>query len=151
LDAVGVAVPDSFQGRSHWKEISAGNLLSEPAIVECVASNNPFQTSDRMRPRLMAVRDATYKLVISFNRNFDGITDSFYDLKNDPGEHSPLPEGVSREERARLLQVARAHLQSTQRNRNVELRLLAHLRAIQQSPAKNQSQPISALPPTGSC
>jgi arylsulfatase A-like enzyme len=151
LDAVGVAVPDNFQGRSHWKEISAGNLLSEPAIVECVASNNPFQTGDRMRPRLMAVRDATYKLVINFNGNFNGITDSFYDLKNDPGEHSPLPDGVSREERARLLQVARAHLQSTQRNRNVELRLLAHLREIQQSPAKNHSEPISALPPTGSC
>ena len=29
--------------------------------------------------------------------------------------------------------------------------LLAHLRAIQQSPAKNQSGAISALPPTGSC
>jgi arylsulfatase A-like enzyme len=151
LDAAGVAIPDSFQGRSYWKEISAGNLLSEPAIVECVASNNPFQTSDRMRPRLMAVREATYKLVIDFNQNFHGITDSFYDLKNDPGEHSPLAAGVLPEARVQLFKIARAHLQQTQRIRNVELRLLAQLRAIQQSPAKNQSEPAPALPPTGSC
>jgi arylsulfatase A-like enzyme len=151
LDAVGVAIPDTFQGRSHWGDISAGSLPSEPAIVECVASNNPFQPADRMRPRLMAVRDATYKLVITFNEDFNGITDSFYDLKHDPGEHSPLPDGALREERARLMQVARAHLQSAQRNRNVELRLLAHLREIQQSPARNQPEaPISALRPTGS-
>jgi hypothetical protein len=99
----------------------------------------------------MAVRDAMYKLVIDFNQNFNGITDSFYDLKNDPGEHSPVPDGALPEVRARLFKIARAHLQQTQRNRNVELRLLAHLRAIQQSPAKNQSGAISALPPTGSC
>jgi arylsulfatase A-like enzyme len=152
LDAVGIAVPDTFQGRSHWKDISTGNLTSEPAIVECVASNNPFEPADRMRPRLMAVRSAMYKLVINFNEDFNGITDSFYDLKNDPGEHSPLPDGVLREERARLLQMARAHLLSRQRNRNVELRLLAHLREIQQSSARNQPEaPISALRPTGSC
>jgi arylsulfatase A-like enzyme len=137
LDAVGVEVPDRFQGRSYWREISAGNLPSEPAIVECVgACDNPFQPADRMRPRLMAIRDAVYKLVVNFNGDFMGTTDSFFDLKNDPGEHSPLPDGVMRDERARLLQVARAHLQATQHNRNIELRLLAHLREIQQSSAK---------------
>jgi arylsulfatase A-like enzyme len=153
LGAVGVAVPDSFQGRSYWEEISAGNLPSEPAIVECVgACNNPFQPADRIRPRLMAVRDAVYKLIIDFNRNFNGTTDSFYDLKNDPGEDSPLPDGVLPEVRAQLLQVARAHLQATQRHRNVELRLLAHLREIQQSSANSQPEAsISGLRPTGSC
>jgi arylsulfatase A-like enzyme len=137
LDAVGVEAPDRFQGRSYWREISAGNLPSEPAIVECVgACDNPFQPADRMRPRLMAIRDAVYKLVVNFNGDFMGTTDSFFDLKNDPGEHSPLPDGVMPDERARLLQVARAHLQATQHNRNIELRLLAHLREIQQSSAK---------------
>jgi arylsulfatase A-like enzyme len=153
LDAVGIAVPESFQGRSHWKEISAGNLPSEPAIVECVgACNNPFQTADRMRPRLMAVRDAVYKLVIDFTGDFNGTTDSLYDLKNDPGETSPLPDGALPEVRSQLLQVARAHLQATQRNRNIELRLLAHLREIQQSQtAKQQPEAsFSRLPRAGS-
>jgi arylsulfatase A-like enzyme len=145
LDAVGVPVPKTFQGRSYWEEVSAGNLPSKPAIVECVgACTNPFQPADRMRPRLMAVRDAVYKLVINFNGDFHGTTDSFYDLKNDPGEHSPLPDGVMPEVRARLLRVAREHLQATQRNRNVELRLLAHLREIQQSQTANK-QPEASL------
>lgn len=84
----------------------------------------------------MAIRDTVYKLIVNFNADFMGTTDSFFDLKNDPGEHSPLPDGVMPDERARLLQVARAHLQATQHNRNIELRLLAHLREIQQSSAK---------------
>ena len=136
LQAVRVAAPDSFQGRSCWDEISAGNLPCEPAIVECVASNNPYEPADRMRPRLMAVRESVYKLVIDFN----GPRDSFYDLKNDPGEHSALPEGALPEERARLLRIARAHLQATQRNRNVELRLLARLREIQQSTSVKRNE-----------
>jgi arylsulfatase A-like enzyme len=153
LDAVGVAVPESFQGRSYWEEISAGKMPSEPAIVECVgACNNPFQPADRMRPRLMAVRDAAYKLVIDFNGDFNATSDSLYDLKNDPGEDSPLSDSVMPEARARLLRVARAHLQATQRGRNVELRLLAHLREIQQSQAVNKlpEASISGLRPTGS-
>jgi arylsulfatase A-like enzyme len=153
LDAIGVTVPDTFQGRSYWEEISAGNLPSEPAIVECVgACNNPFEPADRMRPRLMAVRDSVYKLVINFNGDFNGTSDFLYDLKNDPGENSPLPDGASPAVRARLLQVARAHLQATQRNRNVEHRLLARLREIQQSPTlgKQSEASISGLRPTGS-
>jgi arylsulfatase A-like enzyme len=153
LDAVGLAVPDSFQGRSYWEDISAGNLPTEPALVECVgACNNPFQPADRMRPRLMAVRDAVYKLVINFNGDFNRTSDSLYDLQHDPGENSPLPGGALPEVRARLLQVARAHLQGTQRNRNVELRLLAHLREIQQSQnvSKQPEASIPGLRPTGS-
>ena len=137
LDAVGVAVPDSFQGRSYWEQIAEGNLPSEPAIVECIgACNNPFRFDDRMRPRLMAVRDAAYKLVIDFSEKADFL----YDLKNDPGEHSSLPVGALPKARARLLQVARAHLQKTQHNRNAELRLLARLRDLRQSMGTKREQ-----------
>ena len=130
LDAVGVAVPGNFQGRSCWQQISAGNLPSEPAIVECIgACNNPFRPGDRMRSRLMAVRDSAFKLVIDFSEK----ADSLFDLKNDPEEHSPLPSGVLTGERSRLLKVARAHLQNTRHNRNADLRLLARLRELQQS------------------
>ena len=143
LNAVGVAVPDSFQGSSYWQEISAGNLPSESAIVECIKEcNNPSRPSDQRRPRLMAVRDAAYKLVIDFSTT----TDSLYDLKNDPGEHSPLPDRALPKVRARLLQVARTHLRETQQNRNVDLRLRARLREIQQSMSvKRKEAPAPSL------
>jgi arylsulfatase A-like enzyme len=130
LEAVGVAVPDSFAGRSFWDQISAGNLPSEPAIVECVeACNNPFRLDDRMRSRLMVVREGAYKLVIDFSEKADCL----YDLKNDPAERSPLAADALPKERARLLQLARAHLQKTRHSQYADLRLRARLRELQQS------------------
>lgn len=130
LDAVGMAVPDSFQGRSYWEEISAGTFLGESAIIESIREcSNPSRPGEQTSQRLMAVRDGAYKLVIDFSRG----TDFLYDLKNDPGEHSPLPDATLPNVRARLMQVARAHLRETQRNRNFELRFLARLREIRQS------------------
>jgi arylsulfatase A-like enzyme len=144
LQAVDVRVPDSFQGRSRWEQITTANLPSEPTITECVeACNNPSRAEQRMRPRLIAVRHKEYKLVIRFG---DG-RDRFYDLKNDPGEHSPLPMGVLTQERVRLLKVARAHLQKTREDRNAEFVISAHLRDLQQSiPAKRDSAAASRAP-----
>ncbi len=143
LDAVGVAVPDSFQGRSYWEEISAGNLPSAPVIVECVKeSDSPSGPGDQTLPRLMAVREAAYKLVIDFSRG----TDSLYDLKRDPEERSPLPDSAFPKVRSRLLLAARTHLRETQQNRNVELRLLARLREVQQSKSgKLKEAPCASL------
>jgi len=129
LEALGITIPESFQGRSHWQQVSAGSLLSEPAIAECVASNNPFQVADRMRPRIMAVRDRDYKLVLHFGEKMDCM----YDLKHDPSESSPLPIGALPQERARLLQVALTHIQKTRQGQNPDLRLRARLRDLQQS------------------
>jgi arylsulfatase A-like enzyme len=130
LDAVGLPAPTSFQGRSVWPQIFTGELPSEPAVVECVeACTNPFRRDDRIRPRLMAVRDQPYKLVINFREKVDRL----YDLKNDPEERSPLPAGDLPTERARLLQVAREHLQKAGHNRTAELRLRSRLRELQQS------------------
>jgi arylsulfatase A-like enzyme len=130
LDGVGVPVPGSFQGRSFWEQISAGNLPGEPAITECVeACNNPFRVEDRMRSRLLSVRDQRFKLVI----NFAGNKDCLYDLSNDPGERSPVPAGALTRERVRLLQIARLHLQEMSQNRNAELRVYARLRELRQS------------------
>jgi arylsulfatase A-like enzyme len=129
LQAVGVPVPGTFQGRSHWEQVSAGNLANEAAIVECIdACNNPFRVDDRMRPRLMAVRDRDYKLVLRFSDK----TDLLYDLKNDPQERSPLPADALPRVRARLLQIARAHIQNA-RYENAGLRLRARLRDLKQS------------------
>src|SRR5208282_2896789 len=130
LDAVGLPAPANFQGRSFWPQIVAGELPSEPVVVECVeACTNPFRRDDRMRPRLMAVRDQSYKLVINFRENVDRL----YDLKNDPGEHSPLPSGDLSAERARLLRIARKHLQGTSQSQTADLRLRSRLAELQQS------------------
>jgi arylsulfatase A-like enzyme len=130
LDAVGVSPPDSFQGRSAWEQIATGNLRAEPAITECIdGCFNPTRLDDRMRPRLMAVRDQDLKLVINFSEKQDYL----YDLKNDPGENSPLPPGVRIRERARLFQLARKHLQRTSDSEKTDLRFRAVLFELQQS------------------
>jgi arylsulfatase A-like enzyme len=131
MDAVGLPAPAGFQGHSFWPQVVAGELPNEPAVVECVeACTNPFRREDRMRPRLMAVRDQSYKLVINFREK----TDRLYDLKNDPGEHTPLAPGELSSERARLLQVASKHLQRTSQSQTAELRLRSRLRDLQHSP-----------------
>jgi arylsulfatase A-like enzyme len=130
LDAVGVTVPDNFQGRSWWKQISAGSVPAEIAISELVEmEGNPLRSEDRMRPRVLAVRDSRYKLVIRFKEGKDYL----YDLKNDPGEDSPLRDDVGVHERVRLLKAAHTHLQSGRENRNAELALISSLRQIKHS------------------
>jgi len=147
LEAAGAAVPESFQGRSFWKQIAAGDpqndLPSEPVIVECLEGcNNPFHVEDRIRPRLMAVRDRQYKLVIHFSDK----TDCLYDLKNDPGEHTPLPAGVLTSGRARLLRQARTHLQSTRQRGSAGLAVRARLREIRQTmDARRESAPAAPV------
>lgn len=130
LEAVGVTVRDSFQGRSCWEQIPAGNLPSETAITECIeACNNPFRMEDRLRPRLMTVQDREYKLVIRFADNRDFL----FDLKNDPQERSPLPIGAKTKERAQLLRAAREHLHRARHDRDRDFALRARLREIQQT------------------
>jgi arylsulfatase A-like enzyme len=130
LDAVGVSRPTRFQGRSAWKQILAGTLQGEPTITECVdGCCNPTQPEERMRPRLMALRDQEFKLIINFREKQEYL----YDLKNDPGERSPLLPGIRMRERVRLLQLARRHLQGTSDRQTTDLRLRARLRDLQQS------------------
>ena len=130
LDAVGLPAPVSFQGRSFWPQIVTGELPNELAIAECVEGcTNPFRRGDRMRPRLLAVRDQSYKLVINFREK----TEWLYDLKKDPKERAALAPGDLPAERTRLLRVAREHLQSAGRNQTAERRLRSHLRELQQS------------------
>lgn len=130
LDAVEVAVPDSFRGKSWWKHILAGSFPNDIAIAELVTmEGNPLRSEDRMRPRVLAIRDGSYKLVIRFKEGREDL----YDLKNDPGECSPLPDDVAIHERVRLLQSAHAHLKESRENRNAELALSARLCGIKHS------------------
>jgi arylsulfatase A-like enzyme len=127
LQAAGVAVPADFQGRGYWSEMTGKNFAGEPAITECVEGcTNPFRREDRMRPRLVAVRDQESKLVIRFSEKADHL----YDLKTDREELRPLPAQANRQKRARLLRIARTHLAKSREMAGSTLALRARLKEI---------------------
>ena len=130
LGLMDVPVPQTFQGRSYQKHILSGELPDDPVISECAdGCNNPFHVKERLRPRLMTVRDRQYKLVLRFGEKKDDL----YDLKNDPEEHSPLGANALPNIRAHLLQTALAHLRTTRQNRNLDLALQGRIRNLRQS------------------
>jgi len=147
LECAGVESPETFQGRSHWNELKHGCLSSEPAIAECAdGSNGTQEDQDRVRPRLLAVRDGHLKLVIRFRDR----TDSLYDLEADPEERSPLPAEVKRKERARLLQIALDHLRQSREGRDSIAAVRARVREIgrkldHRPPSTNGAQDQSAV------
>jgi arylsulfatase A-like enzyme len=129
LSAIGVPAPADFQGRSHWPEIQMGRGWGEEAIVECVTEcTNPFHPADRLGPRLLAVRDARYKLVLDFG----GRREQLFDLQADPAEMQALPEHAEKAARRRLLQRALRHLANAPQSQDAGLRLAAGLREIRQ-------------------
>jgi arylsulfatase A-like enzyme len=137
LEAVDVPAPDSFEGQSWWRQISAGTAPNEFTVSELVSmEGHPMRREDRLRPRVLAIRDARYKLMIRFNEQ----TDSLFDLQKDPGETSPLPDNASIRERVRLLQVARTHLERSRKHRNAKLALDARLREIKHSMERRTEQ-----------
>jgi arylsulfatase A-like enzyme len=127
LDAAGLPIPQAFRGKSHWEQVRQGMGHDESAISECIAGcTNPFRNENRLGPRVLAVREARYKLVLEF----DPPADRLYDLESDPGERRPLPAGAEKPVRHRLLQCAREHLQGSIRERDVSSRLQARLREL---------------------
>jgi arylsulfatase A-like enzyme len=127
LDAVGLPIPHAFHGRSSWAQLRDGHLRDEAAISECVSGcTNPFRLENRLGPRVLAVREARYKLVLEF----DPAADRLYDLEADPGEHQPLPASAEKPVRRRLLQRAGEHLQGSIRQRDEGSRLQARLREL---------------------
>ncbi len=128
LDAVGLSAPDSFQGKTHWRQLQQGAIGEPIAIAESVAGcTNPFRRENRLGARVLAVREARYKLIL----HFDPPQDRLYDLEADPREQSPLPAGAQRSVRRHLLEVARNHLQSSITKRDPQARLRSNLRELQ--------------------
>lgn len=127
LDAANLLIPSAFRGRSSWAQVREGVLRDEAAVSECVAGcTNPFQKENRMGPRVLAVREARYKLVLEF----DPPADRLYDLEADPGEQQPLPATAEKPVRRRLLQQALEHLRISVRERDVGSGLQARLRDL---------------------
>jgi arylsulfatase A-like enzyme len=138
LQGAGVEVPGDFQGCAFWGDIATGKFAGAPAITECIEGcNNPFRPDERMRPRLLAVRDRDSKLIIRFGEKAEYL----YDLKTDREERSPLRPEANRPERARLLQVARSHLQKSRRTSNSALSLRARVKEITALGAETSRSP----------
>ena len=128
LDAVNISVPGSFRGRSHWKKLQTGQSWDDPAIVECVHDcTNPFRAGDRLGARVLAIREARYKLVIDFKSS----TESMFDLESDPAELRPVAPNEQKPVRKRLLERASQHLVESVQSRDAGYRLDARLRDLQ--------------------
>jgi arylsulfatase A-like enzyme len=128
LDAANIQTPPGFQGVSHWSEFQIGREFDGMAISECVAGcANPFHPDQRIGPRVLAVRDSRFKLMLFF----DPPADQLYDLESDPGEKSPLPADAEKPVRRRLLNAAREHLSRSITNRDARSRVQARLRELQ--------------------
>jgi arylsulfatase A-like enzyme len=127
LAAAEVTTPAEFQGENQWKHLQEGTAWDAPAISECVAGcTNPFRPGQRRGARLLAVREARYKLVL----NFDTQRDCLFDLEADPGEQTPLPSSAGKRERRRLLEAAAAHLRRATARKNSPAYLRTRLREI---------------------
>jgi|GEM_PF-408229 len=127
LASAGLPVPEKFQGHSYWPEISEGTSWFEPAISECIAGcTNPFNSEQRIGPRLLAVRGERYKLLLNFKTG----TECLFDLESDPGEYNPLSAEEAKPERRHLLQAALTQLKMSRTPNNSERYLRARLRDI---------------------
>jgi arylsulfatase A-like enzyme len=127
LTAADCPVPAEFEGRSYWTQIRDGSAWNDPAIAECIAGcKNPFRPEQRRGSRMLALREARYKLLL----NFDTHAEDLFDLKADPGERSPLRREAAKPERRRLLEAALAHLRKSARPRNSDAYLRTKLRDI---------------------
>jgi arylsulfatase A-like enzyme len=128
LEIMGVQAPSVFQGRSLWTNFQRGIAWDDPAIIECAyGCTNPFRAESRNASRLLAVRDARFKLVMRIE---PGATEEVYDLEADPAEMRPSTDGPALETRKRLLQAAREHVEGTVSARDPVMRLRARLRDL---------------------
>ncbi|MGA7217812.1 MAG: sulfatase-like hydrolase/transferase, partial [Candidatus Sulfotelmatobacter sp.] len=127
LAAAELKIPAEFEGRNHWNHIQQGTPWSAPAISECIAGcTNPYRREQRRGARLVAVREERYKLIL----DFDSGCDHLFDLEADPKEQHPVPSSAGKPHRARLLEVARAHLKRSSAQKDSAASLRARLREV---------------------
>ena len=146
LQAVGVATPDRFRGQGNWDGLPGGKAADEITITEVVdGCTNPLRISDRIGPRLVAMRDSRYKLVLHFS---DG-REELFDLEADPGEHAPLPRGAEPMQRKRLLEAVKKHVSDSSAELQSVHRLSAKLQELRHEWQRQQDTPLTAAARTG--
>ncbi|MFY9558893.1 MAG: sulfatase [Terriglobales bacterium] len=126
LEAIGIGVPEEFEGRSYWSQVQAGGgweLAVSESVVRCT---NPMDAKKRWGGRLLVVQDKRYKLVLDFDRREEQL----FDLERDPQELQPLPRAAEKPARARLLRAALQHLEGSTRQPKAELAIRARVRQI---------------------
>lgn len=124
LDAMDIAAPDAFEGQSFWKESASRD---ETAIVESIGRcTNPFEASQRLNPRVLAIRESQFKLVF----DFAGSEGKLFNLHSDPAELTPIPAEDEKIVRRKLLKRAHEHIAQSAYRRSHSPRLEAQLREI---------------------
>ena len=127
LDLVDIPIPGSFRGRSHVGLLKNGGAWGSDAIIECIAGcTNPFMAENRLQGRVLAVREARYKMVLDFT----SAGEKLFDLQADPGELRPIPMNEQKPVRRRLLERARQHLSDSLQSRDGDNRMAARLRDL---------------------
>jgi arylsulfatase A-like enzyme len=127
LDALDAPIPGSSRGHSRWSQVRDGKSWEGQAVIECITGcTNPFRAADRLGARILAIREARYKLVFDFSAS----TEQLFDLEADPQELRPLVPSAERPVRRRLLDRARQHLADSLRSPDVNHRLAARLRDL---------------------
>jgi arylsulfatase A-like enzyme len=132
LEILGGQSPSAFQGRSLWTNLRQETPWDDPAIgpaiIECAyGCANPFRTESRRAPRLLAVRDERFKLVLRIE---PGAVEEVYDLEKDPTETRRDGDVPECEARKRLLLAAREHMEKTVSSRDAVMRLRTRLRDL---------------------
>jgi arylsulfatase A-like enzyme len=125
--AMEISAPTTFRGTSRWTQSQETDRPNPPVIVEAIATcKNPFDPQQRIGPRIIAVRDSAYKLVVDFASSQGNL----FSLKSDAGELAPLPEDADRPVRRRLLEYAKEHISQSICLRDTDRRLEAQLRGL---------------------
>ncbi len=125
LDAMSIAPPPEFEGRSYWTGARQGGEW-EWAVSESIGCAYPVTMKNRMKGRVLAVQDRRYKLILDFERKQEEL----FDLERDPRELHALPAESEASVRARLLGWALQHLNRPGRGLKKELVIRARLREV---------------------
>jgi arylsulfatase A-like enzyme len=130
LQSLNAPLSSDFHGQSRWRNLRDRQDWDATAIVECVTGcSNPFRPENRLAPRIMAVREPQFKLVVDFR----SAKEELFDLVADPREMNPLPLGAERAMRRRLLERAREHVAMSMQSRDGGRRLAAQLREFRRA------------------
>jgi arylsulfatase A-like enzyme len=126
LDIAQIPSPADFRGKSCSPEKGSPGR-KRPVIAEAVyGCSNPFHSRNREGPRILAVQNGNYKLVIDFSSGADQL----FDLQCDPGERQRLPPQTAKSARKQLLECARRHVVESHKSRDFDKRTATMLRDL---------------------